>query len=299
MIEQLDIPGLAKLYDKGINIIDHIKSNSSLDEKSIEHILISYDFQSGSYVRMAEERKEFIEKYTGAIAKVLNDLGHYSSLMEVGVGECTTLAGVLPKLNNSLDKTLGFDLSWSRLRYGMQYFQSKALDPAQLFTADLFNIPLPDNSVDVVYTVHSIEPNGSRENEAIKELCRIASKYVVLLEPSYHFGNAAARERMLQHGYVTRLHDAAVEMGHKVEEYRLFECYAVEYNPVELIVLKMDGEKATEEFSFTCPIARTPLIKGANEYYSSDGLFVYPVISDIPCLLTSNAVVATKYTDFL
>jgi ubiquinone/menaquinone biosynthesis C-methylase UbiE len=34
---------------------------------------------------------------------------------------------------------------------------------ADLVVADLFHIPFADNSVDVVYTSHSLEPNGGRE----------------------------------------------------------------------------------------------------------------------------------------
>ena len=64
-----------------------------------------------------------------------------------------------------------------------------------------------DNAIDVVYTSHSIEPNGGREEEALLELYRIAKKYVVLLEPCYEKASSAARKRMEKHNYITNLFD--------------------------------------------------------------------------------------------
>lgn len=50
-------------------------------------------------------------------------------------------------------------------------------------------MPLKDNSIDIVYTSHSIEPNGGREEEALEELYRVANKYLILLEPDYELAN--------------------------------------------------------------------------------------------------------------
>ena len=36
----------------------------------------------------------------------------------------------------------------------------------------MFNIPLPDNSIDLVTTYQALEPNGSSEFKLIKELLR-------------------------------------------------------------------------------------------------------------------------------
>ena len=55
---------------------------------------------------------------------------------------------------------------------------------------------MPDKSVDVVYTAHSLEPNGGRELEAVKELLRITSKRLILIEPSYELADKECKIRM-------------------------------------------------------------------------------------------------------
>ena len=44
---------------------------------------------------------------------------------------------------------------------------------------DMFNLPITDDSIDLVYTVHALEPNGGKEKEALKELYRITKKYLM------------------------------------------------------------------------------------------------------------------------
>lgn len=91
------------------------------------------------------------------------------SLLEIGCGEATTLVGVLQQLRTSPHQALGFDISWSRCVEGLRWQEEKQVR-ARFFVADFFEIPLDDASVDVVYTAHSIEPNGGREGAAIREL---------------------------------------------------------------------------------------------------------------------------------
>jgi hypothetical protein len=73
---------------------------------------------------------------------------------------------------------------------------------ATLFVSDLFAIPLEGDSIDLVHTFHSLEPNGGREEGALRELLRIARRAVVLIEPVFGLASAEARQRMSHHGYV-------------------------------------------------------------------------------------------------
>lgn len=284
------------LYKNGTNILDYFKNQSKELDNSTEAILISYDFQAGSYTEYAKEKFEYLKNYTNAIAGVIQNLGNFSSIMEVGVGEATTLANVIIKFDQNPKQVLGFDISWSRIKFAKQNTKKHNITNCTLFTGDLFNIPLLSNSVDIVYTSHSIEPNGGREKEALVELYRITNKYLVLLEPCYELGNNAAKARMERLGYVKNLTTITKELGYQVVEHRLFDYCSNPLNPTGLtIIIKNGNAENVESPLLACPITKAPLEKIRDHYFCKDSLLVYPVIDDIPCLLSNNAIIASHY----
>lgn len=228
-----------KIYENGGNIMDFLKSKSKSHQNSTESILISYDFQAGTYTEFAKNHPDYINNYTGSIAKVLNQLD-YRSIIEVGVGEATTLGNVIQRLSKKPDNVYGFDLSWSRIKYAQKYMKEKNV-AAFLFTGNLFNAPVSDNAVDVVYTSHSIEPNGGREREALIELYRITNKFLILLEPTYEFAEDEGKKRMEKLGYIRNLYSIAKELGYRIIEYRKFDYSSNPLNPTGLIVIEKNG----------------------------------------------------------
>jgi hypothetical protein len=99
--EVLDLmPRIKELHESGENIIQYFKDQDGRVLNSIQDILISYDFQSGSYIKGIEKNKEYSNAYTKLLADVINDLGIFENIIEVGVGEATTLGNVIPKTNN-------------------------------------------------------------------------------------------------------------------------------------------------------------------------------------------------------
>ena len=77
----------------------------------------------------------------------------------------------------------------------------------------MFNIPLAENSLDVVYSSHSLEPNGGYKELLIKECFRVAKKAVVFVEPIFEFASIEGQKRMLNHGYIKGLHNIAKKMN--------------------------------------------------------------------------------------
>lgn len=292
------LKAIKKIYEGGGNIIQHLKQNRN-DLNTLEMILISYDFQSGTYIRDVKKNPCFNREYTAAIARVIAGLGvKYDSLLEAGVGEATTLANVVQKLPSKLKQIFGFDISWSRIRYAIEYLKKKRVKNSLVFTGDLFNIPLADNSIDIVYTSHSIEPNGGREKEALQELMRITKRYLILLEPAYEFANTEARKRMESHGYIKNLYGNAICLGMNVIEHRLFDVSSNPLNPTGLVIIKKDLKiHKTIRNPLACPVTKTPLrlIKGS--YFSKESLLAYPIIDKVPCLLSDNAVIVTHYEE--
>lgn len=291
------ISHLKELYDEGVNIIDYLQGENSNTQVTSEDILLSYDLQAGTYTKFAKENQAYISTYVDAAAEVIRALGDCHSFLEVGVGEATVCLPLAEAIARGKElKTFGFDISWSRIRYAVDNINSYAID-AEFFCADLFCIPLPDSSIDIVFTSHALEPNGGREVDALRELARVAKRYIVLLEPDYERGCDAAKARMEQHKYVKGLADAARKIGLSICVDEPFSVSQNELNPTGLLVIEVDASIGNEP-EFICPVSKLPLKKFENVYTNSSSGLLYPVIDDIPCLTIDAAIVGTRFGDF-
>lgn len=99
------------IYDKKHNIMHYLREIAGHKDNTIEDILISYDFQSGSYIEGFAKNQEFYNKYSSALAKQIESLGRINSIIEVGVGEAITLGSLIKQMKNPPRNILGFDLS--------------------------------------------------------------------------------------------------------------------------------------------------------------------------------------------
>jgi len=288
---------IKKHFDKGGNVIQYIRQLENRNTNSPEAIQISYDMQAGSYIEFIRNKPEINDTYTTCLAEILDKLGTSGSLLEAGVGEATTLANTIGKLKNKPTSAGGFDISWSRIKYAQAFARHRNFDSLRLFTGDLFHIPMMDNSVDIVYTSHSIEPNGGREEEALKELYRIARRYLVLLEPAYELASPEAKQRMDMHGYVKGLKQTAEMLGYQIESYSLFEGNSNPLNPTGVMIIAKDPGSVGGNFDLACPLSRRRLELQDDCYYCPESILAYPIIGGIPCLLPENAVLASKFSE--
>lgn len=299
MPNSMSLAAIQERYRRGENITALFREMEGSSHNSPQAIEVAYDMQAGSYVA-ALDRPEFAaysRTYTERIAKVISDLGGCRSLLEVGVGEATTLAQVAAALEEAPADFGGFDISWSRIAVGKRFTAARGREPV-LFVGDLFDIPLADSSVDVVYTSHSIEPNGGREKEAISELYRVASRYLVLLEPSNELGSRETQERSLAQGYVQDLGRHAGELGLRVIEHRLFEPCANPRNQTALLVIEKDADAPQRDrIQLASPLSKEPLTQAHGHLYSPTDLRVFPVIGGIPCLRPEQGIIASGFVD--
>lgn len=157
---------LKTMYAQGQNISALLRKELNVSHNTPEIIEISYDMQTGSYIEAMKRdgTAKHKEEYTAEIASVTLSLCKPISVLEAGVGEATTLAGVLKHLGNDVN-SYGFDLSWSRVAYAKDWLHRQRITNTVLCSGDLFNIPFLDSSIDVVYSSHSIEPNGGMKNQ--------------------------------------------------------------------------------------------------------------------------------------
>lgn len=290
------LKSIAKLYNEGKNIPGYLRDESQYNSNDIDSIMISYDFQAGSYLEFAKNNKDYISLYTNAIAEITSKLS-CQSILEVGVGEGTTIVNVMTKMKSDI-LGYGFDLSWSRIKYAQKYRDDNKIHNLMLFTGNIFESPLLDNSVDIVLTSHSIEPNGGLEKKALLELYCVTSKYLVLLEPCYELAHSEARERMKANGYITNLYQTAKELGYEILEFRLFDYCSNPLNPTSLMIIEKPNAAIANTNPLACPITKAPLIKYKNVYFCKESLLAFPIISNMPCLLPDNAIIATHFEDF-
>lgn len=270
------------------------RSQFENDENDILATLIAYDLQSGSYIAGVRNNPIFHLSWSKQIADIISPLiKPDSSIIEVGCGEATTLGGILTHLSCQPKNTYGFDISWSRIYYGYRYL-AEINHKARLFVGDLFSIPLMSNSIDIVYSSHSLEPNGGREIEAIAELLRISRRWVVLVEPIYELASAEAQKRMDSHGYVKGLQKAAELCGAKVIKYCLLEHTSNPLNPTGLLLLEKQHINSEQRRDcWSCPITGSPLIEEEDVFIAVDTGLVYPVLRGIPMLRAEHAIVAS------
>lgn len=297
------IQQIKEVYAKGENIISHLKKMENRTENTLEDILISYDFQAGNYSMAYDQNPEIYKAFHEEMAEILNRYltDGRSSLLEAGVGEATSMAPVINSIVKKPKHVYGIDISWSRLKYARKHMEDICTynGPMDLFVGNLFQIPLKDDSIDIVYTVHSVEPNGGKAKELIKELYRIAGRYVILFEPAYEFASSEARERMKQNGYVTNLKETVDNLGYNILTYQLLGATLNPLNPTGVMVIEKSKveREASGESPFCCPISKGDLIEAKGAMFCKESLLAYPVLDGIPCLTEQNAVLATKFLE--
>lgn len=300
MLRELAV-NMRKAFERGENAMEYARSMLGRRQNPALATLIAYDLQAGSYIRDALANPEGKNRWCAQTADLIKPwLPAGGSVLEAGCGEATTLAGVIEHLGGKASHALGFDISWSRCAHGLRWLNTKG-KAATLFVADLFEIPLADGSVDIVYTSHSIEPNGGREEAALRELMRVARRAVVLVEPIFELASAEAQARMMHHGYVRGLREVAEGLGYRVRDFRLLDFCVNPLNPSGVLLLEKEGATDAQAGGprWMCPLTESELMESAEGYFSATTGFVYPVLGGIPLLRKSHAVIASAFESML
>ena len=283
-------------FDSGGNVIDYIKQLNNTNINSVDSILISYDLQSGSYVRNFDQNPEKKTKYCMELVDRLERLDPFDSFLLMGVGEGITLGNVIPRLKKRPKHVFGIDISWSRIKYAQDFVQRFGMKDVFLSTGNLLEAPFADNSIELVMSNHSLEPNGGREEAALLELYRISSKYVVINEPCYEWASEEAKRRIEKLGYVKDLHKVAQKLGLEIISHELFDNPTNPLNPTSCLIIKKDSVGNQSNGFLACPITHNELIEKDQSYFCPKSLLSYPVIDKIPCLLSENAILTSHFS---
>jgi ubiquinone/menaquinone biosynthesis C-methylase UbiE len=292
---------LQSLCDRGHDISATLRKETGSAANTEEIIELAYDLRTGSYMAGMKnpDRAKHKAEYSAEIAKTIRSLCKPESILEAGVGEATTLSGVMRDLGLGDCATHGFDLSWSKVAYARGWLEEQGLPGVSLCTGSLLHIPFCDDSIDIVYTSHSIEPNGGKEEPILRELHRVARRFLILLEPAYELVGAEARERMESHGYCRNLKGTCESLGYRVVEHALFPFSANPLNPTAITVVEKNAEASRPDQILACPRHKTPLEEIGGMLFSPEALVVYPILAGIPCLRIGNGIVASKFPEIV
>lgn len=295
-MNRYDAREICALFDRGENVVAWINSREKAERNSTTAIMYAYDAQAGNYTRQLDnprtrELKDTIGQYLAAILDTLAP----DSLLEAGTGEATSLVPVLRHLKKKPAHVLGFDLSLSRLLFARKNLTESGNNAAVLFAAKSDRIPLAAASVDVVLTIHALEPNHGYEDAILAELLRVARRRLVLVEPSYEMASPESRARMDRHGYVRGLPETLKRLGYAPNRVERFPYNANPLNEAALIIVdKPEPVSEADLPSFISPISGRKLLPRQDCWYCPDDGHAFPVIAGIPCLVVENSVLVSK-----
>jgi ubiquinone/menaquinone biosynthesis C-methylase UbiE len=262
-----------------------------------DYNLISYDRQAGTYIDLYKTKrgKLMYYKYCSELYSVIFPfLKNKQKILEVGTGECVTLLGLSKIIKNKFRQILffGFDFSFARLLQGKKFIEKNKIYPT-LFLSSMEKIPLIDNCVDIVFSSHSLEPNGGKEKIIIKECLRISNKYVFLFEPIYELNPKKNQLRMKKFNYVRNLYKISKKLDCKILDYRLLN-YSQNPNNLTGVIILEKKNKRRNLLKYKCLLTETVLDKQENYFYNKKYGVFYPVIKKIPLLIEKLAIFSSK-----
>lgn len=277
---------LIKQYKEGNNLTTFIKNqNIEMDSDLIE---IIYDLQSGTYTEGLKNFNNFKTEFSDEIATSLKKyMKSINSMIDIGTGELTTLIPIISTLNVSL-ALLATDISWSRLTWAKHNASQNNL-AVDLVASDMLNIPLPDNSVDAILTVHAMEPNGGKTENILNEFMRVTRKYLFLIEPDYEIASQGQRDRMERLDYITDLTSTINRLGLNLVEKKEIENNPNPLNCASFFVIEKINSPSNKTV-WVCPRTKKPLMKNFDSsWIETDSGIYYPILKGIPLLRCKDA----------
>lgn len=272
-------------YDSGLNITELILGwELPID---FETISLVYDLQAGTYTKLAAQKSEHMNSFTTEIVAVLSKyLSNEMSILDCGTGEGTSLIPILKGLG--ISSAYAIDASISRLLWAQDNATNAKFD-LKFAVSEMEHLPLGDNSVDAIFTVHALEPNGGRENFLISELKRVTKKFVFLIEPDFESASVTQKARMTRLGYIKNLDKVIKENDLTILEKISIKNNSNKFNAASLIVIeKTNNGDEESDLIWVDPIYKDGLNPFLSGLRSTIGLW-YPVVNNIPLLRRTDA----------
>ena len=288
--------GAIKIYKENKNVTEYLKKFFKKNYNTSEIIEIAYNLQSGTYIKFAKSNINKIKLYTEEISHILdNNIVNNNSLLDVGTGELTTFTHLLNSMKKKPSKILAFDLSAARLIAGKKYFLKHIINKNTkpiFFCSDIKAIPLHSNSIDVIISNHSLEPNGKNLTNLLRELFRVGKKKLLLFEPSYELNSIKGKQRMDKLGYIKNISLSVKKLGGKLIDVIPIKNIFNKLNPTACYIIKLPivSIKKISKNLFTIPKTDFPIKKDLEFYVNKELGIAFPIFKSIPIIKDTSRI---------
>ena len=160
-------------------------------------------------------------------------------VLEVGAGtgiNLYLLSQQMPDVEFS-----GIDLTPDRIATGKKWFKENKDYEPNTKVGDVTQLEFEDNSFDLVYSGHCFEQLDQYASQGISEVCRVASKRVVFLEPDYKHSNAAQRLFLHNHNYLVNFAAKINKVAPGRLTHRSLNTYFNPLNRTGLYIVDVEG----------------------------------------------------------
>lgn len=285
-------------YKKGENISLALKNRKVQGLSDADIIEISYDLQAGSYVDAYEADPSFLNVYTDEMAELVYEYRQAGDfILDAGCGELTVSTLLANKLGMPIRDYFAFDVSWSRLQKGKEFYRQfmNSTDQMNLFVAEMKKIPLPTKSIDILVTNHALEPNGADLDTLLDELIRVTQKKLILFEPCYENNSDEGRARMDKFGYIKGLAAKCEDRNCVVDKIIPMKNVINELNPTACFVISPAAsvDTSNQNLEFTVPGTDETLYLRKHFLYTEKLGLAFPILDQIPVLKMNNKIIAT------
>ena len=252
-----------------------------------ESIKMSYDVQSGSYIKFFNSlsKKKIHKIYNPLVQVYFNEFKDCKTILDFGCGELTTSLFFFKKIKKKINHYFANDISLNRRIVGKNYIKKKLnnrdFKKFKIFCNSEINLPFKNNSIDLIVTIHSLEPNNKSAKHIIKELLRVSKKGLILMEPHYEISNLKQKKRMKKYNFVRGLPKLLNDKNYDLKIIKKKE-HSNNLNISSLFILKKKKIKSNSSNNYVEPKTLNNIKKYYNFFYSNKSFRLFPVFNEIP-----------------
>lgn len=269
-------------YIKKQNVQKFLKS-IKINEK--DSVRISYDIQSGSYIKFFSKLKKTKIKniYYPLVEAINNNFTNFKTILDFGCGELTTSKYIFGNLKKNIKHYFATDISLNRIFLGKKYLEKtlkpKSFKKFKFFCNSANRLPFKDSSIDLILTTHALEPNKKNLKNLIKELFRVTKFGMILMEPHYESACLAQKKRMRKLNYIQGLEKELLKYSSDLKIIKK-KYHSNNLNKSSIFILKKSNNNINKS-SYIDPIDKSELRKIHNFLYSENNSRLYPNFNDI------------------